>query len=413
MITKIEALNYRCFRYISQELGNFHILAGSNASGKSTFLDVIALISDVLNDGPLEAVRKRAPDYRSLFWMGKGTSFEVAIEASIPETARVSLKNKSYDRCRYELSIGTLEKSREIGIRSERLCLFKSQPRQWVQEDLFPRTPAVPDTILQLSKHGRKALISKVSGGKDTFHSETGRWVHVFRLGPEKSALANLPEDEDKFPVAIWFRKALCEGTQLLALNSAVMRKPSPPAMPRRMLPDGSNLPWVLRDLRKANKVRFEQWVRHMRTALPGLGGIRTVARPEDQHCYIILTYEDGLKIPSWVLSDGTLRLLALTVLPYLENPQGIFLIEEPENGIHPKALEAVHDSLSSVYAGQVLLATHSPIFLTITDPSQVLCFAVNDDGAADVIEGSRHPRLRDWRRDIALGDLFAAGVLG
>lgn len=39
MITLIEALNYRCLRYISRPLESFHVLVGPNASGKTTFLD--------------------------------------------------------------------------------------------------------------------------------------------------------------------------------------------------------------------------------------------------------------------------------------------------------------------------------------------------------------------------------------
>ena len=56
MITKIEAVNFRCLRNISQALGNFHVLTGPNGSGKSTFLSVphvIGLFSssaDVRND---------------------------------------------------------------------------------------------------------------------------------------------------------------------------------------------------------------------------------------------------------------------------------------------------------------------------------------------------------------------------
>ncbi|MFN4258579.1 MAG: hypothetical protein ACK4RK_04730 [Gemmataceae bacterium] len=36
MLTLIEALNYRCLRYVHQPLGPFHILVGPNASGKTT-----------------------------------------------------------------------------------------------------------------------------------------------------------------------------------------------------------------------------------------------------------------------------------------------------------------------------------------------------------------------------------------
>jgi predicted ATPase len=412
MITRIEALNYRCLHYVRQDLGTFHVLVGPNASGKSTFLDVLAIMADVVNRGPLEAVQIRASHYRDLFWMRKGESFEVAIEAGIPETVRIPLRSKSYDHCRYELSIGKLPESREMGILSERLCLLKCQRAEGVQADLFPRTQPAPDTIFRRSTRGGKVLVSKASGGNDTFHSETGRWVHVFRLGPHKSALASLPEDVDKFPVSTWFKRMLSEGTQLLRLDSGAIRRPSAPGLPRRLLSDGSNLPWVLRDLQRQDRDRFREWVGHVQTALRDLVSIRTVSRPEDRHRYIVLRYENGLKVPSWTVSDGTLRFLALTLLPYLPGMRGVYLIEEPENGIHPKALEAVYQSLSSVYEGQVLVATHSPIFLTVSKLSDVLCFALNEEGSVDIVEGPRHPRLRYWRNEVPLADLFAAGIL-
>jgi hypothetical protein len=76
------------------------------------------------------------------------------------------------------------------------------------------------------------------------------------------------------------------------------------------------------------------------------------------------------------MVSDGTLRLLALTILANLRSATGIYLVEEPENGIHPTAVETVYQSLSSVYDGQVLVATHSPVMLAISSPEQLLCFA-------------------------------------
>jgi len=414
MITRIEALNYKCLRYVKQDLGNFHVLAGPNASGKSTFLDAIAFMADVvINRGPLEAVGKRASDYRELFWMRQGDRFELAIEASIPEERRRESEDASYERCRYELSIGTLPRSDEIGILSERLWLFKPKPAKPEQLDVFPRVYVHPQSILWRTERGRKPLVNKVPDGKDNFYSETGGYNLTFRLGPHKSALANLPEDIEKFPISTWFKKTLSEGVQVLTLNSSRMRFPSATWVGRRLLPDGSNLAWPVSDLRGAGSDRFQQWLAHIRTVLHDIADIKTIEREEDRSRYLVLRYSTGVEIPSWLISDGTLRFLALTLLPYLPGMQGIYLIEEPENGIHPRALEAVHQSLSSVYDGQVLLATHSPIFLSVSKLSQVLCFALNEEGAADVVEGTGHPKLRHWRNEVPLGDLLAAGVLG
>lgn len=56
----------------------------------------------------------------------------------------------------------------------------------------------------------------------------------------------------------------------------------------------------------------------------------------------------------------------------YIPGLEGAYLIEEPENGIHPRAVETVLQSLSSVYNAQVLLATHSPVILSLAQPEQL-----------------------------------------
>lgn len=140
---------------------------------------------------------------------------------------------------------------------------------------------------------------------------------------------------------------------------------------------------------------------------------MHTVERPEDRSRYLVLDYATGLQAPSWLVSDGTLRMLALTILAYLPDMEGTYLIEEPENGIHPSAVETVFQSLSSVYRAQILLATHSPVILSLAKADQVLCFNRTAQGATDIVLGSEHPRLRTWRGETDLGTLFASGVLG
>ena len=149
-------------------------------------------------------------------------------------------------------------------------------------------------------------------------------------------------------------------------LNSSRIRQPSPPGQGRGFRPDGSNLPWVIAELEKANSAKVREWVAHVRTALPDLEDIRTVETGRDRHRYLVLVYRGGLEVPSWMASDGTLRLLALTLPAYLADFRGVYLIEEPENGIHPRAVETMYQSLSSVYDAQILMATHSPVILSV-----------------------------------------------
>ena len=422
MIAQVETLNYRSLRYVRQPLEPFEVLIGPNASGKSTFLDVVAFLADVVRDkeGVSGAVETRAPDIRDLTWMRQGDWFELAVEAIVPPELRRQ-KNGQAARLRYEVRVGIQSPKQAVNLLAESLWL---RPEQEDGEGsaqphtLFPLPPAPPASIVRPAGHHAppnwRRVVNKVpDSGNDYFRAETSDWNNLFRLGPGRSALANLPEDEDKFPAAIWFRRLLLEGVQRLALNSEALRRPSRPGVTRRFLPDGSNLPWVVRDLEERSADRIAEWVAHLRTALPDLQGIRTVEREEDRHRYLLLKYANGLEIPSWLVSDGTLRMLALSLLAYVPDLSGIYLVEEPENGIHPRAVETVLQSLQSVYGAQVLLATHSPVILSLSEPHAILCFGRDSAGATDIVRGVDHPRLSSWRHEIDLGTLFAAGVLG
>ena len=104
--------------------------------------------------------------------------------------------------------------------------------------------------------------------------------------------------------------------------------------------------------------------------------------------------------------------MLALTILPYLDNLPDIVFLEEPENGIHPRAIEAVLQSLSSVYESQILFSSHSPVVLANSELDQILCARLETNGAVSIIRGLDHPQLKEWRGQIDLGALFTTGVL-
>jgi len=421
LISLIEALGYRSLRSICQPLGAFHVLIGPNASGKSTFLDVISFLGRLVSEGVDTAVQERTENFVDLLWGRIGQRFELAVEAVLPAVVRKPLGEDGPGAVRYEVAIGSPSgnENEEIGILSERVFLLPSKkPANDVPRELFPDLINAPDTILHKSQRGWKLVVSKAYGGNDNFTPETNSstkkvWTHSFKLGFRKSALGNLPPDEDQFPASTWFKNLLGEGVQTFILNSLLIRRPSPPNQRRGFRTDGSNLPWVVHDLQQRSPERHEAWLNHVRTALPDLVKVHTLLRPEDRHRYLVLEYQGGLKIPSWMASDGTLCLLALTLPAYIPDMQGIYLIEEPENGIHPRAVETVFQSLSSVYDAQLLLASHSPVILGCAQPDSILCFAKNQEGATDVVSGMNHPRLQEWKGSTNLGVLFAAGVLG
>jgi hypothetical protein len=87
----------------------------------------------------------------------------------------------------------------------------------------------------------------------------------------------------------------------------------------------------------------------------------------------------DGLPFSSRVISDGTLRVLALLTLLHDPRHRGLICFEEPENGVHPARIrqlvqrlrdmvtdprESLADDLS-VPLSQLLLNSHSPVVLS------------------------------------------------
>lgn len=421
MLRRIEIRGLRALHCVRVDLNGFQLLVGPNASGKSTFFDAVHFVRDILNVGLERAIHgdaasgvpHRAEDPVDLSWMGQGESLEIALSASLPALLDNDFE---YTHCRYEVSIGLSD----LTLRNETFWLCKELPslsRTADESLLFPMPVDSDEPIIvsprKKSPAGWRKVVSKIAeGGNDYFQSETTKWNNMFRLGPGKSALANLPEDEERFPVAVWFKRFLMEDICRLALNAESMRLASPPGGPKGFLPDGSNLPWVIWELEQHAPERLAEWIEHLQTALPDLEGVSTREREDNRSRYVVLRYKTGLEAPSWVVSDGTLRLLALTLLAYMRKQPGLLLIEEPENGIHPRAVETVFQSLSSIYDSQVLCATHSPVTLSLAEPRQILCFGKDVSGAVDIVNGAEHPKLRDWQGNINLGDLFAAGVL-
>lgn len=198
MITLVEALDFRCLQYVSRPMGGFHVLVGPNASGKTTFLDAVALLGDLVSGGIEKAVEERTANFQDLTWRREGDGIELAVEVRIPGELRSKLHDPKPDTMRYEMALGLDPESQEIRIRAE-----------------------------------------------------------------------------------------------------------------------------------------------------------------------------------------------TATLLAYLPDLSGIYLIEEPENGVHPRAVETMFQSLSSVYGAQILLATHSPVILSLVKPEQLLCFAKTTDGATDIVGGN------------------------
>ncbi len=290
-ITLVEALGYRCFRYVRQHLRPFQLLVGPNASGKSTFLDVPGFLGDLLQTDLDTAVRgdtrlgipHRAPDPRHLTWLRRRDRFELAIELALPPHLVGGKKNGTYSGIRYAVAI---EAGESLCVAGETVWLL-SEDHEDVpfcpQATLFPSTAWAPDQLLHPPKKrtpkGWKKVLSRGEAGRAYFMSESTGWNAPFAVSPQKPALSSLPEDRERFPCALWLRDTLQAGVRRLELSSAAMRLPAAPTRKAGYLPDGSNLPYVIARLKREDPRRHALWVAHVRDALPDLEPLPTPDR--------------------------------------------------------------------------------------------------------------------------------------
>jgi predicted ATPase len=121
MFTKIEALRFRCLRYVCQPIKGFHLLVGPNASGKTTFLDVIAFLGQLVGEGLDAALNERTRNLQDMVWQRSDLPFELAVEAKLPESNRQKLSDRSFDTIRYEVSVGS-DLHGETVILGEKCC---------------------------------------------------------------------------------------------------------------------------------------------------------------------------------------------------------------------------------------------------------------------------------------------------
>ncbi|MDR0609516.1 MAG: AAA family ATPase [Planctomycetaceae bacterium] len=89
--------------------------------------------------------------------------------------------------------------------------------------------------------------------------------------------------------------------------------------------------------------------------------------------------------VPITLLSTGTIRLLAYTILLEENDPAPLIILEEPENGLDQlhrwKLLEHIHQVVDNSQNSQLLMTTHHSDIADSLYPSQVWVFEKNQEG--------------------------------
>jgi predicted ATPase len=375
-------------------LNPFHVLVGPNGSGKTTFLDAIEFVKACIIHGPTKAVEERAPEFRDLTFHRKGGSIEFNIVLRFSEAPQDTLGS-----LRYRL---VLASDKKVGI--------------VVMEEVLERVSGNP------ASNAKKRILGKTSTGKDFYVRETGTYTDSFQFGLERLALSLTPPDPRLYPSGNAVKEFLSRGVRYIQLNSAAMRQPAPATRTTELELDGTNLARVVGNLiresssrksKKGSKSALERWTHHLKYALDDLESIGWAARQPDNAEYLILKFTGGLECPTWLLSDGTLRMLGLTLPAFLPASPSAYMVEEPENGVHPQALDIILKALRAIPSAQVFIATHSPLVVQQVGVEPLLCFVRDPESGVRIVRGNAHPALKEWQGIPDLSSIFSSRVLG
>ncbi len=180
--------------------------------------------------------------------------------------------------------------------------------------------------------------------------------------------------------------------------------------------PDAQNLAAYLYLLKNQYPIHYQRIVKTIQLVAPFFGDFYLRPDPNNQDQIQLEWVEKGEDLPfkAYQLSDGTLRFICLaTVLMQPEDKQPeMILIDEPELGLHPYAINVLASLLrSTAKSKQVIVSTQSVALLNEFDAADII--------VCDRIEGATHlhrldeDALTEWLEEYSLGELWQKNLLG
>ena len=390
MITRIEISGFKSFDGFEVDLQPFTALVGPNASGKSNLFDALRFLSLLSKFDIRESMQGLRGEPEELFRRTPGRSSDVmsfAVEVLLHKNGTDAF-GTSYavpaQRLRYELELGLLvdrdglprrvqvirEHCRPLAKKDDRARAFLSKVDvNYTKVSPFIRMSEAGDAI-QIRQDGRQ---------------KHGRPVTLSLKEASRTALSTISTAE--FPHLYALREAL-SNISFLEINPQAARLTNDRFEEPTLKPDASNLAAVLARLRE--ETRNDQRVdgvlsdiaADLSSLIPSVSQLESISDLTQRQYGYGLRFTDDQSFSSRVISDGTLRLLALLTLLNDPTRKGTLCFEEPENGIHEGRISALVTFLrqSAVVSTdrdepsfQVLIATHSPKVMECLIDSEIV----------------------------------------
>jgi len=372
MLKRLAIRGFKSLQSVEVSFPRMAVLFGPNAAGKSNLLDAIQGLSRIgalrtLADALAEPIRGYPIEAFSfppegLAGLLGSASAKFSLEADL---------TREKDTFRYRVEVEISPGSGKLAVADEYLSELgkDGQPKG---------TPAI--------EKGEHVLFV----GRKT---EAGRRREE-TLGLNFTILSDPRLNAPKYRTIEQARAEITEWRTYYLDPRVAMRVAQPPSDVRDIGVLGGDIAPFLYKLLADHPKHFQAISRTLRSVVPSVEDL-TVDLDKRRGTLDLLIRQVGVDYSSRIVSEGTLRVLALCAISV--NPWGgsLLAFEEPENGVHPRRLELIAKLLLSLaleQGRQVVVTTHSPLFCDAvlkaarTRPKEVGLFNVRREGHATVV---------------------------
>lgn len=406
MIESIQIGNFKSYREADLPLSPLTLLIGANASGKSNAIEAIRFLSWLAEGRRLDDIMSAVHEADM---MVRGSIEDLRNQTDLPFRLGCRLTDPEWNLLSVAIAVRPDEGLRIEDERVTGTGIVSSAPLYAV---VAPAQPYSHDLAVQYNNF--------LKGGKKPRITCTDQQAVFTQLEtPARFAAIHVKAQEVIPEVVRRFRSVL---------DDVLFLDPSPRRMrgysfilDRKLKGDGSNLSSVLYHLCRELEMKDE--VLGFVTELPEQRFLdiqfTTTSRRE---VMVQLTESFAQRSRTWdapVLSDGTLRVLAVAAA-LLSAPAGsLVIIEEIDNGVHPSRARSLLANIEAVARRRglrVLLTTHNPALLDALPasavPDVVCCYRDPDQGDSRLLRLAELPAYPELVARGPLGQLMTRGVI-
>jgi predicted ATPase len=442
MLTRLKVDGFKNLDGVDVRFGPFTCVAGANGVGKSNLFDAIAFLS-ALADRPLmdaaRAVRGGRGDGRGLFYRSGdqiADRMTFLAEMLIPEEGEDELgqpARASMTFLRYELGLRYREDPSHPStgtIEVERECMVHINRSEAGRRLGFPHKPVWRKSVVRGRRTSPYISTELDSAGPTiVLHGDSIGGGIPRRFPASRLSRTILSSANSAIRTLVVARQEMMRWRRFHLDPEALRKWDQFGGREAALAPDGSHLPATLLRIAQESgdpESVFAQVASRLWELAPGIRRIEVDVDDVRRLLSIVVVDKEGTRQDTEMLSDGTMRYLALAVMAADSNHRGLICLEEPENGIHPSPIPALVRLLRDLAMdvdeavgpenplNQVIINTHSPSVVSCVGDDTLLV-ARSMRGLRDG-PGTRvafQPLPGTWRdmggsEAVARGDLLA-----